>query len=106
MSLVVLPLPFVDVSVGMNESSLSAGDVLVPVPFVDGAISPDLLSPAMPLAVLPLAFVDTPVIKLIGSEERQVFYIFIIILVLEIAFLCENLRKNSEMEGVPIGFSR
>ena len=40
--LVVLPVPLIDVSIGMNESPSAISLVVLPVPLVAGSVQPDL----------------------------------------------------------------
>ena len=63
MSLVVYPLSFVDVAVGMNQLSLAISLVVLPLPFVFRAIWPHLRSKAIPDAVEPLAGVDGTILE-------------------------------------------
>lgn len=55
MGLVVLPLAFVDVPIGVDESTPTVGLVLHPVALVQGIVFPNLLSPTVPHSIFELA---------------------------------------------------
>jgi len=59
MGFVVLPIPIVNISVGVDQPSLAIGLVVHPVALIDTAIAPDLVASAVPPAgdCVPLAFV-------------------------------------------------
>ena len=60
---VVDPLSLVDISSGLDESSLSVGHVVGPVSLVKGSVLPDLPAHPPPHAFFPLSIVDGSVVK-------------------------------------------
>lgn len=62
-SLVVLPLAFVDVSVGVPELSTTVRFILAPLSFVLGVVRPDLDSWSVPLVIEEVSFVNSSVFK-------------------------------------------
>jgi len=51
MSFIILPLPLVDISIGMDKSASSVGPVINPVTLIERVVLPDLLALAIPHAV-------------------------------------------------------
>ena len=78
-SLVILPVPYVHIFVGMYQSSFSVGLVILPEPFVERAIWPVLLAPAFPLIIrfVPLSNIDSSVLQFVWLPPFATFRLLI-----------------------------
>jgi hypothetical protein len=78
MGLVVLPVSFVDICVGVDESSPSIGPVVEPIALVEGVVFPDLFAPAVAHAVAELSDVPDSVAHVDRSLGDKVVVFFLI----------------------------
>lgn len=56
--LVVHPVPLINITVYVRESSVAVRSVVFPVALVKGTVSPNLFAVAVAEATFPLAFID------------------------------------------------
>lgn len=84
MSLIIYPLPFVDISIGMNQFSLTVGLVLAPESIVLRAIWPFLGTLSISLIVKPLALVDSSVLESDPTSVDAAIFIWLFMVHTEI----------------------
>lgn len=65
--LVILPFSLIGISISMNQSSFSAGTMILPISFVVGSVRPILFSAAFSFLFGPLSDIDRSIVEFLEN---------------------------------------
>ena len=77
-SFIVDPLALIDISIGVDEFTVTIGFIILPITFVSGSVGPNLGSCSISLILEPLPAVGGTVLQMNGSMCKSALSITIV----------------------------